>query len=143
MDSMISDLEIDTSAFVGISFSNRVIYNLVDRDGEFENTGLSIITFLKNDKNRFMANLIESQSYESIKLIFDDKFIFNELYSKQNENVESFNNVYSFIGEMNSIEYFYIYDAIEDVLIVKTPYLDEPIALDYKNSEDVRNFINN
>lgn len=142
MHSMIDTAESETIAFVGISFSNNVIYNIVERDGEFEHTGRSIIHFLKTDKNNFMSKLIESQSYDGIKALFDDEMKFGGNYDPTNHNIDSFQTVYNIMNEENVIDYYYIYDLIEDVLIVKTPDLDESIAIDYRSSEDVRNFIN-
>jgi len=132
----------DKTAFVGISFSDRVIYNLVEREGEFEYTGRSIISLLRNERNYFMSKIIESQSYQSIKVILDDEIIFGEFIDKQNMNIETFHDIYSYIHENNSIDYYYIYDVLEDMLLIKEPNMPEIIAVDYKNSYDVREFIN-
>lgn len=137
------EIDIETPAFVGISFSNKVIYNIVDTEGEFFNTGMSIVSFLKHNKNKFMAKVIESQSYNSIKVLLDDSVVFGEFYDTQNTNIESFQSVYNIMNNEGSFEYFYIYDIIEDLLFVKVPEFDEVVAIDYKNSNDVRKFINN
>jgi len=134
--------ESESSAFVGVAFSNQVIYNIVDKDGEFEYTGLSIIQYLKNKKNEFISKIILSQSYDGIKFIFDDEIKFNDFYDHSNTNIESFQSVYSLMNEINSIDYFYIYDVNEDVLIVKTPDTEMALGVDYHNNEDVRNFRN-
>jgi len=134
--------ESESSAFVGVAFSNQVIYNIVDKDGEFEYTGLSIIQYLKNKKNEFISKIILSQSYDGIKFIFDDEMKFNDFYDHSNTNIESFQSVYSLMNEINSIDYFYIYDVNEDVLIVKTPDTEMALGVDYHNNEDVRNFRN-
>lgn len=134
--------ESDTSAFVGISFSTHVVYNIVEREGEFEYTGLSIIQYLKRDKNKFIAKIIESQSYESIEVILDDEIVFGDHFDNSNTNMHSFADVYNIMGGKNNVNYFYIYDMSQDVLIVKTPQLNEPIAIDYNISSDVRNFLN-
>lgn len=136
------DYEKDDSALVGVAFNKTVIYNIVERDGEFGNTGMSIINFLKTDKNKFMSEIIASQSYESIKLIFDDHIILGELYDKSNTNVEYFSEIYNFMKSETDYEIFYIFDLLNDVLIIKIPELPSVHAIDYKKSSDVRDFIN-
>lgn len=136
------DYEKDDSALVGVAFNKTVIYNIVERDGEFGNTGMSIINFLKTDKNKFMSEIIASQSYESIKLIFDDHIILGELYDKSNTNVEDFSEIYNFMKSETDYEIFYIFDLLNDVLIIKIPELPGVHAIDYKKSSDVRDFIN-
>lgn len=134
--------ESDVPAFVGVSFSNHVVYNMVETDGEFEYTGLSIINFLNNNKNKFVSDIILSQSYDGIELLLDDQMKFGNLYDTQNTNIDSFADVYSVMCEKDSVDYYYIYDAVEDLLFIKTPELRDPMAVDYKNSADVRNFRN-
>lgn len=136
------DYEKDDNALVGVAFNKTVIYNIVERDGEFGNTGMSIINFLKTDKNKFMSEIIASQSYESIKLIFDDHIILGELYDKSNTNVEYFSEIYNFMKSETDYEIFYIFDLLNDVLIIKIPELPGVHAIDYKKSSDVRDFIN-
>lgn len=136
------DYEKDDSALVGVAFNKTVIYNIVERDGEFGNTGMSIINFLKTDKNKFMSEIIASQSYESIKLIFDDHIILGELYDKSNTNVEDFSEIYNFMKSETDYEIFYIFDLLNDVLIIKIPEFPGVHAIDYKKSSDVRDFIN-
>jgi hypothetical protein len=134
--------EIEQSAFVGVSCSNKIIYNIVERDGEFENTGLSIINYLKYDKNKFLSDFFKSQSYEGIKLLLDDEFILGNFYNSQNINSDTLKGIQKLISESEIFKYFYIYNILDDVLIIKTPEMRKLIALDYKNSNDVRNFIN-
>ena len=136
------DYEKDDNALVGVAFNKTVVYNIVERDGEFGNTGMSIINFLKTDKNKFMSEIIASQSYESIKLIFDDHIILGELYDKSNTNVEYFSEIYNFMKSETDYEIFYIFDLLNDVLIIKIPELPSVHAIDYKKSSDVRDFIN-
>lgn len=135
-------LETEISAFVGISFGTHVIYNVVDIDGEFEYTGQSIIQYLKNNKNEYISKIIESQSYDGIKLILDDKILFNEKFNNNNTNMDTFSDINKVINENYLIDYYYIYDIIQDVLIIKIPEFNELIAIDYKSSTDIRNFIN-
>jgi len=137
----INDNEI--SAFVGVSFSNKIVYNIVERDGEFENTGISILRFLHNNKNLFLAKIFESQSYDSIKLLLDNDLIFGNFYNSNNSNMDSFTDVYKLMNEVNSFNHYYIFDIIEDLLIIKIPELEEIAAIDYKNINDIENFINN
>lgn len=135
------DLHIEKSALVGVLFGNTVVYNIVEREGEFQYTGMSIVNFLKNDRNKFLSLIMESQSYDGIKTIFDDKFIFGDFSDTSDGNVTTFNDVYSFIYDTTGFGYFYIYDILNDALIVKTPKLPVPIGLDYHNSADVRSFL--
>ena len=130
-------------AFVGVAFYDRVIYNVVLNDSEFKYTGLSIISLLKKHKNKFIANLIESQSYNSIKYIFDDKMIFDEFFDITNENREKYKNILNFMKEDNIYGHFYIYDLENDKLIVKTPNMDNPVALDYNDEISTREFMIN
>lgn len=136
-----NDIEIEETAFVGISFSNKVIYNLVDREGEFKYTGLSVINWLTQDRNKFIAKIIESQSYECIKVLLDEEIVYGGFYSKSNVNIDSISGVYNIMKEKNAIRHYYIYDMVEDVIIIKTPYIDEPIALDYHIKKDVTDFL--
>ena len=76
----------DNPALVGVIFGNKVIYNILENDTDFLNTGLSIIHHLKRDKNKYIADIIESQSYNSIKYIFDDEIRFGSVLDLQNEN---------------------------------------------------------
>jgi hypothetical protein len=135
------EIETDVTAFVGVAFGNNVVYNVVDREGEFEFTGMSIIRLLNNDKNRFIADIIESQSYDGISVILDDGVKFNEYDFPGATNMDLFSDIYTYMREDDNIEYYYIYDVTEDVLIVKTPDEREPVALNYQSGKDVRNFM--
>lgn len=129
-------------ALVGVAFHDKVIFNIVENDGEFFNTGLSIVHHLKNDKNKFMAKIIESQSYNSIRYIFDDKMCFSSFYSKDNQNKESYEDILHIINDENGYEHFYIFDVESNTLIIKIPQIDKIFALDYTSSHDVRDIIN-
>lgn len=130
-----------TPAFVGFSIGDKVIFNIVEREGEFDYTGMSIIHSLKRNKNKFVSKIFQSQSYETIKEVFDDKIVFGKFSTTENMNMEAFQRVYDMMVNNND-GYFYIYNAMEDILIVKTPDIQEPIGLNYRNSSDIRNFIN-
>lgn len=136
---MYDELDPENSALVGILFGNKVIFNMVDNDGDFNQTGKSIITFLKTNNNKFVSLIIESQSYNGIKYIFDDKMIFKEFDDSNNKNIENLDSLYNIIERGEEISYLYIYDFFNDILLIKIPDMDL-IALDYKNSEDVRSF---
>lgn len=140
---MIDIIDNEVSAFIGVAFSDKIVYNIVERDGEFINTGKSIINFLKYNKNKFVGKLIESQSYDSITILLDDKMVYGNYFSNQNSNIDSFTDVYTLIKEANNWEYFYIYDMFKDLLYIKIPEIDSVVALDYKNDIDSKNFINN
>jgi len=137
------DIEYKAISFVGVAFSDKVIYNLVEHDPELINTGLSIIQHLKNDKNKFISKIIESQSYNNIKYIFDDEVIFNDFYDWNNENRESFYDIQVLIEDDNAYEYFYIYDLDSDTLLIKTPELNYLTSINYQDSKEVRDIINN
>lgn len=132
----------EPQAFIGVGFHNRVIFNIVEEDAGFMSTGLSVIQWLKRDRNKFVSTIIESQSYNSIKYIFDDKIEFTEFYSFDNENRESFQDILGLIKKCDSYKHFYIYDVESDTIILKIPELPEIYALDYNNSKDVRKIIN-
>lgn len=129
-----------TPAFVGFALGDRVIFNFVEREGSFGYTGMSIIHSLKRNRNKFVAKIFQSQSYDTIKELFDDKLVFGKFNNTEKLNIESFQRVYDMM--VNNDGYFYIYNIIEDILIVKTPEIKEPIGLNYRNSSDIRNFIN-
>lgn len=132
-------IEKDIPALIGVSFSNQVIYNIVEQEGDFDCTGLSTIEYLNHDKNKFVADIVLSQSYECIDLLLDDHMVFGEYYDAHNTNIDSFNNIYNMMFE-SSVGYYYIYDMVEDVLFIKTPDLKKPLAVDYKNRDDVQHF---
>jgi hypothetical protein len=140
---MIDIIDNEISAFIGAAFSDKIIYNIVERDGEFINTGKSIINFLKYNKNKFVGKLIESQSYDSIRILLDDKMVYGNYFSNQNSNIDSFTDVYTLINKTNNWKYFYIYDIFKDLLYIKIPEINHIVALDYKNDMDTKNFINN
>lgn len=139
---MNNGFEKEIAAFVGVSFSNHIIYNIVEEEGEFELTGLSIINYLNSDKNKFMADIMLGQSHDCIKLLLDDHMEYGEYQDDQNTNIITFNKLYNLMSTHEEIEYYYVFDVLENLLFVKTPELIEPIAIDYKNSQDVRNFRN-
>lgn len=139
---MVDAIDIKENAFIGVIFHDKVIFNVLMNDVDFLNTGLSIIHHLKRDRNKFIAKIIESQSYESIKYIFDDKIIFNELYDLNNQNTESFQDVMRLVQEQNNYDYFYMLDTNSNTLLIKVPTINEIFALDYTNSSDVREVIN-
>jgi len=134
--------EPEVTAFVGVSFGNHVIYNVVEREGEFEYTGMSIIHFLKSDKNAFAARIVESQNYQSIKVILDDSVVFGERNLYADSNIDSFTSVYNHMHTAGGSDYYYIYDIIKDIIYIKTPEMSRVIAVDFHSSLDVRKFIN-
>lgn len=126
------------NSIVGISINNRVFYNVLIEEPEFSNTGLAIIEYLKTNKNKFISEIIKSQSYLEIDYIYDDVVVFGELLDNSNENSDTLDNI---ILNHNKLDYMYIYDYTSDLLLVKTPTTD-PEALDYNSVEDVREFKN-
>jgi|SaaInl8_200m_RNA_FD_contig_31_1233686_length_2218_multi_7_in_0_out_0_4 hypothetical protein len=137
----VRDMEIP--ALVGVMIQDKVIYNTVDRDGEFFNTGMSMINFLKHDTNKFVALMFESQNYESIKAIYDDEFVFGEPLNNQNRNIDSFQEIHKLMENDTLFDHFYILDLLNNTLIAKIPEQEDVIALDYRYANDIREFINN
>lgn len=135
---MIDLIESDEYAVVGVLIDRTVIYNIIERETEFIHTGLSIINYLKHDKNKFVSDIINSQSYESIKYVFDDRMLFNNILDAENTNIERYNAIQENLK--NEFNVIYIYDYLNDLLI--TTHDKKYIAIDYKNQSDVRNFIN-
>jgi len=130
------------NAIVGVSFGSNVYYNIVENEPEFEYTGLAVISWLNHDNNRFISEMFESQSYESITRILDDELDYGVFISHDNKNTSSMQQMYSFITGGSDVSHVYIYDVFNDVLLVKTPEMDQLTAVEYKNSADVREFRN-
>lgn len=130
--------ELRTSpALVGVLIQNTLIYNVIDDEGEFESTGLSIINFLKNNRNTFVSKIFESQSYNGIKYIMDDCMVFNEFYDCKMQNLENFLMMRNLI--LNEFEFVYIYDMSNDLLLINDNGF---LALDYNDNLTVRKYIN-
>ena len=121
---------------LGVSFGQKVIFNLLDEEPEFTNTGYSLINFLGNDKNKFIASVVQSQSYDSIKCLYDHNLVYSEYFSTSNENIEDLQNI---INSQDELDYIYIYDYESDLLLVKNP-CTKLQALNWRSEEDVRNY---
>lgn len=131
----------ESNAIVAISFADHVIYNIVEMEGEFDLTGESIISHLRYDRNGFVAEIIASQSHESIEFIDDEHVIFSDFLSSDNKNECFFSDLYRMMySETGLTDFFYIYDIIQDVLLIKTPEIPNPMIIDYKNDEDLDHF---
>lgn len=130
--------ELNNSALVGVLFGSHLVYNVLDFDTSFQLTGLSIIHYLKTNKNKFISEIILSQSYNGIKYIMDDKIVFNDFYHNNEQNIENFNRFSKKI--LSDFEDVYIYDVVNDLLLIKDN--NELLALEYNNSIDVRNYLN-
>lgn len=133
------DYETEKPAVVGILIDSKVIYNIVEFDTEFSQTGRSIINFLKHNNNLFVSKIFESQSYNGIKHIFDDSMIFGDFDSSSTRNTDSYDSFNKLIYT-NSYDTYYIYDYNNDILLLKVKDSDL-FALDYKSNQDVREFI--
>jgi hypothetical protein len=127
-------------AFIGVSFSNKIIFNIASCDGDLQYTGLSIIEMLKTSSNNFVTNIFDSQSFDGIEIL-GTNFLLGEYVSEFEKNICNFKELQVFMNENNHM-YYYVYDYEEDLILIKTPSLDNMIALDYKNSDDVEKFIN-
>jgi hypothetical protein len=131
--------EINSHALVGVLYGETLIYNVLDFDTCFQLTGLSIIQYLKINKNKFISDIILSQSYNGIKYIMDDSMLYNEFYNNNEQNVYNFNRVADML--LKEFQIIYIYDVNSDMLLLKDS--EQFIALDYTNAKDVRNYLNN
>jgi hypothetical protein len=131
--------EINSHALVGVLYGETLIYNVLDFDTCFQLTGLSIIQYLKINKNKFISDIILSQSYNGIKYIMDDSMLYNEFYNNNEQNVYNFNRVADKL--LKEFQIIYIYDVNSDMLLLKDS--EQFIALDYTNAKDVRNYLNN
>jgi hypothetical protein len=131
--------EINSHALVGVLYGETLIYNVLDFDTCFPLTGLSIIQYLKINKNKFISDIILSQSYNGIKYIMDDSMLYNEFYNNNEQNVYNFNRVADML--LKEFQIIYIYDVNSDMLLLKDS--EQFIALDYTNAKDVRNYLNN
>jgi hypothetical protein len=128
-------------AFVGVSFSNKIIFNIATSDGDLEYTGLSIIEMLKKSNNAFVTNIFDSQSFDSIEIL-GPNFLLGNYVSEYEKNLCNFKELQVFMNENNNM-FYYIYDYEEDLILIKTPLLNNMVALDYKVEEDVEKFTNN
>jgi len=142
--------EYSKPALIGVIFTNRVIYNIVEEDTDFNNTGLCLIEYINRNKTEFVYNMIKAQLYDSIKYILNDKIVFSEFYDLNNENRVTLKEMMNLINKDNVYEYFYFLDLESNSIIIKVPELDKIYALDYTNKNDVdalfnviNNFINN
>ena len=131
--------EINSHALVGVLYGETLIYNVLDFDTCFQLTGLSIIQYLKINKNKFISDIILSQSYNGIKYIMDDSMLYNEFYNNNEQNVYNFNRVADKL--LKEFQIIYIYDVNSDMLLLKDS--EQFIALDYTNAKDVRDYLNN
>lgn len=131
--------EINSHALVGVLYGETLIYNVLDFDTCFQLTGLSIIQYLKINKNKFISDIILSQSYNGIKYIMDDSMIYNDFYNNNEQNIYNFNRVADKI--LKEFQIIYIYDVNSDMLLLKDS--EQFIALDYTNAKDVRDYLNN
>lgn len=133
--------ELNSHALVGVLYGETLIYNILDFDTSFQLTGLSIIQYLKINKNKFLSDIILSQSYNGIKYIMDDSMIYNDFYNNNEQNIYNFNRVADKL--LKEFQIIYIYDVNNDMLLLKDTDTDKFIALDYTNAKDVRDYLNN
>lgn len=131
--------ELNSHALVGVLYGETLIYNILDFDTSFQLTGLSIIQYLKINKNKFLSDIILSQSYNGIKYIMDDSMIYTDFYNNNEQNIYNFNRVADKL--LKEFQIIYIYDVNNDMLLLKDT--DKFIALDYTNAKDVRDYLNN
>lgn len=127
-------------ALVGVDLGQDIVYNIIQSEGEFKNSGLSIINWLNHNPNKFVSKIFQSQSYDSIEYIFNNEIKFGSYFDYNNKNIDTFKNIYKLIRDNNDYEYFYIYDFHKDVLIIKTPF-SNLYVLDYKEPESLYEFI--
>ncbi len=119
-------------AVVGYSLGGKIMYNLVQKEPEFINTGMSVITQLKKSTNDFLKRVLESQKYPYIEYVYNDQFIVPDEKPYSIYNVMDYN-------ELHHYDNVYIYNVEEDVLVVNNNGL---IGLEYRSDQDVEEFIN-
>lgn len=130
-----------TGAVIGVAFSNDVFYNYVEEDGDFEFTGMNIVEMLQEQRNEYVADIMASQSHSKVDGIFIDGVSLCDYTSSRDSNMTTYEGMYYLMeNELGPFDYYYIYDFVRDVLIIKTPFT-KPMALDYKNEEDVNYFL--
>ena len=131
-------------AFIGVLFNTDIIFNVVKHEGEFKHTGLSIINSLKLNKNKFIADVIRSCNYECISRVYDNEFVYSKNVKEMSNNInmDSFASFHSMMAVEEEILHFYVYDVKKDVIYIKTPELNNIVALEYLNNKDVREIIN-
>lgn len=128
---------------IGISHKNKIIYNIVDNEGNFEYTGISIIKWLRNNKNMFISKMYEAQSYISIKFIFDDRIILNNEKLINNTNETTYNKIVALLEDNNNlVKNVYIFNTDEDLLVFNTEDTGSKfLAIDYKSLDDINSFM--
>ncbi len=117
-------------AVVGYSLGGKIMYNLVQKEPEFINTGMSVITQLKKSTNDFLKRVLESQKYPYIEYVYNDQFIVPDEKPYSIYNVMDYN-------ELHHYDNVYIYNVEEDVLVVNNNGL---IGLEYRSDQDVEEF---
>jgi len=132
----------DNLTLVGISSNGKVTYNIVDNEGLFSETGISIIKRLRKDKNKFIADMYISQSYLSIKYLLDTEIIYSTQEKLQdNTNITDYDKIINLFEVDNMIDNVYIYDLETDVLVISDRISNKFIALDYKDLASIKKFI--
>ena len=143
-----TDLELqepERLTIIGISNSGKITYNLVENEGSFKDTGLSVIRRLRDNRNQFIADMYISQNYLSISRFFDTEIIYStDEMLKDNSNITDYDSIVNFLEDDDIlIENMYIYDIETDVLIIRIDETDyEFLALDYKDLQSIQKFIN-
>lgn len=128
------------NCIIGVSFKDKgYILDVMDSP-EFSNTGLNIISWLRENKTSFVSEVFKYQD-------------FGIVYSISRNSINTHHKIKPIQSEFNDIslsllqktidlvDYVYIYSIIDDLLLIKTPKLSELIALDYKNQDDVNLFL--
>lgn len=130
-------------SIIGVTHKGTVTYNLLQEEGAFLDTGISILKFLRTNKNNFISEIYRAQSFESIMYVLDDKFVLVQMKNSgsDEDNVCTFKELHALFYDSNLIKNLYIYDQEADLLVFNTVDTGGKfIALDYKNSNDIRSF---
>lgn len=131
----------ETPAIVAVTFADHVVYNILECDGEFSKAGETIIYLLQNRKNIFVADFMDSQSYDGIVEITDEEGLYCGKYiSFHNSNTCLFRDILRMMTDGSVAENFYIYDFLRDLLLIKTPGIPNPVLIDYNNDLDIDHF---
>lgn len=123
------------SCIIGVSFKDKAFILDVEKEVSLDETGSAIIHWLNRDKTSFVSEIFKFQKEGTVKTVLLDKII-------PSENIEldiEFNeiSILELERNINSVEFVYIYNVDNDLLMIKTPELPELLALTYNCLDDV------
>jgi hypothetical protein len=117
------DLEKDDFGLIALFDNNKIYYTIVERDPEVQNTGISIIKRILQDRNKFIGDIYSVQSYFGIKYIDDTNIKTNEKLFGSDRNELTIEELDNFIDNEH-YRYIYVYNVEKNSLLIKEPMLD-------------------